>query len=275
MTTTTEAPAAMDAQEPTSRKSLRVVKTKAPVMKTSKVEAAVPKALKQMVPKLTKAQQATAAPRAMGGVPRADLLPPEVKAAYRGRAVVRTLIIIVAAVAVIVAGGIGFATVHAIASQDALQLERNRSLDLVASQLDFADARQTANKVDAAKAARTLATATEIDWRSYLDEITATLPAGIGLTHLVIEPIVGAEGGAAVENPLQQAAVSTVTITATSTTVPDVEAWFDDLAHTTGFAGIAPPATVTGSPNDGYVVSLQVLVNDKAYLLRFPNDQEK
>ena len=67
-------------------------------------------------------------------------------------------------------------------------------------------------------------------------------------------------------------AVATITITATSATVPDVEAWFNDLAGITGFAGIAPPATVAGSPTEGYIVGLQLLVNDEAYLARFQNE---
>ena len=225
----------------------------------------------------TKAQKASAAPLTVGGAPRADLLPPEVRAAYKGKAVVRMLVILVVTVAVIVAGGVGYATIRSITSQALLQLERDRSLDLLARQFDYAEAKQIANKVDAAIAARAVATATDIDWRAYLDEVGATLPSGVELTQLVISPVVaGEEVGASdapTENPLQQAAVATITITATSLTVPDVEAWFDDLAGVTGFAGIAPPATVAGSPAEGYVVGLELLVNDEAYLTRFPNDK--
>ena len=243
-------------------------------------EPQTPKASKtSKTPKSSFGRKAASAPLAIGGIPRADLLPPEVRAAYKGKAVVRMLVILVVTVAVIVAGGVGYATLRSITSQTVLQLERDRSLDLLARQLDFAEARQIANKVDAAIAARAVATATEIDWRAYLDEVSATLPEGVGLTQLVIAPVVAGEGGgegaALTENPLQQAAVATITITATSVTVPDVEAWFDDLAGITGFAGIAPPATVAGSPAEGYVVGLELLVNDEAYLSRFQNDEEK
>ncbi|GGK91998.1 hypothetical protein GCM10007382_10210 [Salinibacterium xinjiangense] len=254
MTTETHAPPTSEAQEPTARR--------------------VPKAARA-----TKAQKASAAPLTVGGTPRADLLPPEVRAAYKGKGVVRMLVILAVMVAVVVAGAVGFATIGSITSQAVLQLERDRSLDLLARQLDYTEARQIANEVDAAIAARAVGTATEIDWRAYLDEVSSTLPDGVSLTKLVITPVVASEGGgegaAIAENPLQQAAVATITITATSVTVPDVEAWFDDLAGITGFAGIAPPATVAGSPAAGYVVGLQLLVNDEAYLLRFQNDEEK
>ena len=253
MTIETHAPPTSDAQEPTPRQ--------------------VPKGARA-----TRTQKTSAALLTAGGIPRADLLPPEIRAAYRGKAVVRMLVILAVAVAVVVAGGVGYATIRSITSQAVLQLERDRSLDLLARQLDYAEARQIANKVDTAIAARAIGTATEIDWRAYLDEVSSTLPAGVSLTKLVIAPVVagvGGEGAAIAKNPLQQAAVATITITATSVTVPDVEAWLNDLAGITGFAGIAPPATVAGSPTVGYVVGLELLVNDKAYLLRFQNDEEK
>ena len=247
MTTIMEAPLAAEASEPAAAKPSGVGKSSG--------------ARKSSGPLLV-----------VGGIPRADLLPPEIKAEYKGKAVVRMLAIFVVVVAFVVAGGVGFATMSSISSQLSLQLERDRSLELVARQLDFADAKQTADQVDAATAARALGTATEIDWRAYLDEVSSTLPDGVGLTKLVIAPVVVTEGAESVENPLQQAAVATITITATSATVPDVEAWFNDLAGITGFAGIAPPATVAGSPTEGYIVGLQLLVNDEAYLARFQNE---
>ena len=243
--------------------------TEAPLAK----EASKPMAPKPSgASKVSRARKPSAQLLALGGIPRADLLPPEIKEEYKAKAAVRMLVIFVVAIAFVVAGGVGFATVSSISSQVSLQFERDRSLELVARQLDFAAAKQTADRVDEAIVARSLGTATEIDWRAYLDEVSSTLPDGVGLTKLVIAPVVVTEGAAEVENPLQQAAVATITITATSVTVPDVEAWFDDLAGITGFAGIAPPATVAGSPTEGYIVGLQLLVNDEAYLARFQNE---
>lgn len=209
----------------------------------------------------------------VGGTPRADLLPPEIRAAQRGKAIVRMLIVTVITVAVVVAGGVGYATVRSITSQTLLQIEQIRTTELLDSQLDYAEARRIANQVDEAIAARVLGTVTEIDWRAYLDEVSATLPAGVGLTKLTIAPVEAPEGEEEVENPLQEEAVATVTIEATSLSVPDVEAWLDDLAGITGFAGIAPPATVEGSPGAGYLVKLELLINEEAYLLRFQNEE--
>jgi len=245
------------------------------VTKASEAEK-VPEAAKPEKPqKATKAQKLSNAPLALGVTPRADLLPPEVRAAQRGKAAFRMLLIFVITVAVVVAGAVGYATIRSITSQAFLQLERDRSNELIARQLDFAEARSIANEVDAAIEARRIGTTTEIDWKAYLDEVSATLPVGVTLSDLTIAPVAIDPATAESENPLEQAAVAKISITAYSLTVPDVEAWFDDLEGLTGFAGIAPPATVAGTPGEGYNVTLELLVNEEAYLLRFQEDEDE
>ena len=214
----------------------------------------------------------------VGAIPRADLLPPEIRAAYRGKVVVRVLIILVITVAVVVAGAVGYASLRSITSQSFLQLERDRSTELQARQLEFAEARQIANQVDEAIEARKVATVAEIDWKAYLDEVRGTLPAGVSLRTVAIAPIDREAAGSGGEpaNPLQQESISAITITAFSKTVPDVESWFDDLEGITGFAGIAPPATVTEEGEGeaaGYTVSLELLVDEEAYLMRFQSEE--
>ncbi len=243
--------------------------------KTSEAEKPPREQRDSKPPKATKAQKLSSAPLALGGVPRADLLPPEIRAAQRGKAVMRMLLIFLVTVAVVVAGAVGYATIRSITSQAFLQLERDRSNELIARQLDFAEARSIANEVDAAIEARRLGTTTEIDWKAYLGEVSATLPVGVTLSSLTIAPVAIDPATAESENPLEEAAVAKITVTAYSLTVPDVEAWFDDLDSITGFAGIAPPATVAGTPGEGYNVGLELLVNEEAYLLRFQEDGDE
>ena len=209
----------------------------------------------------------------LGGIPRADLLPPEIRAANRDKSIVRMALTAVVVVAALVAGGIGYATFRALTSENLLQEERIRSDDLLAQQLQYAEVRQIANQVDDAITARRLGTTTEIDWKSYLDEVNATLPSGVTLTSITVDYISPIESAGSVEGPLQEDSVAKLSITATSATVPDVEAWLNDLTGLTGFAGIAPPATVNGSVSGGYNVAIEVLVNKDAYLLRFQSDE--
>jgi len=209
----------------------------------------------------------------VGGVPRVDLLPPSIREAQRTRSVARTLIAAVVMVAILVVAGVGFSFVRAITAQAALATEQERTNDLLAQQTQYADARAVSRQIEDARIALVLGTATEIDWRAYLDEVNATLPPGVSLTTITVDSVSPADVLPTVETPLQEDWVATLTINATSLTVPDVETWLNDLEGLTGFAGVAPPVTVTGTPEAGYLVQIQVNVNDEAYTLRFQDEE--
>ena len=207
----------------------------------------------------------------VGTPPSADLLPKAVKEAIRRRPIVRRLVVVVMAVVLVTILAVGGATFLAISAQLALQAEQERSESLLAQQLQFADARSVSIAVDESVAARLAATGTEADWNALLDEIRDTLPEG-----LVLESVDGAiratgEG----EQPLRQNSVGSFRIAANSQTVPNVESWLEALEGVTGFAGIAPPVTVSGSETGTYSVSIEFLVNSDVFLKRFaPADAE-
>lgn len=211
----------------------------------------------------------------VGGSPRVDLLPPSIREAQKTKAIARSLIAAVIVVAALVLAVTGFAFVRALTSQAALDAERNRTTELLAQQMEFSEARTVARQISDARIALVLGTATEIDWRAYLDEVNATLPPGVTLTTVTVDSVSPADALPTVETPLQEDWVATLTISATSLTVPDVESWLDQLENLTGFAGVAPPVNVSGSPDVGYIVGIQVNVNDEAYTLRFQAEEEQ
>lgn len=215
----------------------------------------------------------------LGGVPRADLLPASAREAIRRRPIVRRLVIGVIGMAAVIVLAIVAATVYDITAQVQLQAERDRSETLLAQQLEFAEAKAISDGVAEGEAARLGVMATEVDWLDLSNEIRATLPTGIILDSVdgkVLESIADEEGGEGSaeesDDPLRQQSVGSIVITATSETVPDVQAWLDALASLTGFAGIAPPTTVTGAPDTGYTVSIEVLINEGAYIERFVDE---
>jgi Tfp pilus assembly protein PilN len=202
----------------------------------------------------------------VGGVARADLLPPSVREAIRRRPIVRRLIAFVLVVAVATVAAVAGATYLALTAQAQLVAEQERSESLLAQQLLYADARAVANAVAETTAARAASTATEADWNALLAEIRATLPEGVLLTSIAGE-IRAADTGEAV--PLRQNSVGSFTINAISDTVPNVEAWIARLEGITGYAGIAPPVSVTGGDGAVYTVRIEVLLDEGAFLLRF------
>lgn len=205
----------------------------------------------------------------VGAMPRADLLPTSVKEAIRRRPIVRRLVITVFLVAVVTILAVIGATLLEIGARAQLAQEQARSETLLAQQLEFAEARAISGAVDETVAARAVATASEADWNALLGEIRATLPVGVLLVSVAGE-IRAADTGE--EIPLRQNSVGSFTINAISDTVPNVEAWIASLETLTGFAGIAPPVTITGGEGSVYTVSIEVLLDEVAFLGRYAED---
>ena len=202
----------------------------------------------------------------VGAIPRADLLPVAVKEAIKRRPIVRRLVVLVAFVLILTLAAVAGATYLALAAQQALSDEQARSEQLLASQLEFAEARQVSSDVDETVAAQQVATLTEPDWNALLGEIRSTLPPGVLLTSVVgtVSPSESEE-----EVPLRQDSVGSFSISAISDTVPNVEAWIAELESITGFAGIAPPVSVEGGSGAVYTVSIEVLIDTDVFITRF------
>jgi len=220
----------------------------------------------------------------LGGVPRADLLPPAAREAIRRRPIVRRLVLGVIGLALVVVLAVAAATVYAITAQAQLQAERDRTDSLLAQQAEFAEARAIDAAVTEITTSRIVATSAEIDWEGLMAQIRSTLPAGVLLIsvdgEMTAPDTVGSsgteEGGAEGEpEPLRQDSVASIRINATSPTVPDVEAWLEDLETITGFAGIAPPTSVVGSEGASYTVTIEFLLNEEAYLGRYAPETDE
>ena len=219
----------------------------------------------------------------LGGVPRADLLPPAAREAIRRRPIVRRLVIGVMGLALVVALAVAAVTIYSFTAQAALQAERDRSDLLLAQQAEFAEARAIDAALTETTNSRIVATATEIDWEGLMAQIRGTLPAGVLLVSVdgeltapdSIDATGAEEGGADGEpEPLRQDSVASIRINATSASVPDVEAWLDDLETVVGFAGIAPPTSVVGSEGASYTVTIEFLLDEEAFLGRYAPETE-
>lgn len=213
----------------------------------------------------------------LGGTPRADLLPAATRDAIRRRPIVRRLVAGVIVLAIVALVAVAGATVLSLLAQAQLQAERDRSERLLAQQLEFAEARAIDAALTEANNSRLAVTSAEIDWESLLGEIRSTLPAGVLLVSVDGVITAGdapsaddqANGNDSEPEPLRQDSVASISISATSPTVPDVEAWLADLETVTGFAGIAPPTSVVGSEGASYTVTIEFLLNQEAFLGRY------
>lgn len=172
----------------------------------------------------------------VGGIPRIDLLPPEVHQRIRARKVRRGLGMLVVAVVVAVGGGTAAAMLNAAASEAALDEAQARTQELLAQQVEFMEVTQLANTKAAIEQALLVGSSTEILWPEYLAAVNATLPPGTAISSLTVT---GSSPIALVPQPslpLQVPRVATVQLSVAAPDLATVSAWISRLPELPGFA---------------------------------------
>lgn len=204
----------------------------------------------------------------IGGPARADLLPPEVGAAARGKVVRRNAIAIIILAIILVVVGYAGATFVALGAQLQLDAANQRTQVLLEKQKEFSEVRSVKSMLETGTAARIAATSTEIDWKTYFEKIQAILPAGTIVTNVSANAATPLSAFAQPSVPLQGDRIGELTFTATSASLPDVERWLQSLATLPGFVDAAP-GNVSLQGDSTYQVSITMHINKDVLLLRF------
>lgn len=204
----------------------------------------------------------------IGGTPRVNLLPPEVKARHNARIIRRRLTVTLAGVVVVVGAGVAGAWWEASGSQAALKAAQDRTTELLAGQAQFAEVRHVQEAVETAIVAQRVGASTEIDWKAYLDRIRAVLPVDVIITSAGIDSASPLAPYAQPTVPLQPARVATVTLVLSSPGLPAVPEWLEALKSLPGYAD-ATPSSITLSETGAYDVHLTLHVSEGAYSNRF------
>lgn len=205
----------------------------------------------------------------IGGEPRVDLLPPEVQKERKGKVTRRRLGLGVIGVLAIVVVGTGAATALAFQARTQLLAEQAGTADLLAQQTKYIEVRKVQDRVDFVKVAQQVGASTEIDWKKYLDDVQATLPAGVTIDTVNIDSATPLAIYTQPTAPLQGARVATVSFTAKSATLPDVPTWLNALATLPGFADALPGSVTLDEATGAYTVSITMHINDAAFAQRF------
>lgn len=204
----------------------------------------------------------------IGGEPRADLLPPEVKAGLRGKALHRGLLMAVVAVVVLVVGGVGVATWQTMQGQARLLAAQSQTAEPLNEQAQYLEVRQVQDAVATTIAAQQVGGSTEIDWKNYLQRVQAVLPEDADIDSVTIDAATPVAPYAQATAPLQESRVATLTLLVTSPTLPEVPDWLRGLTALPGYAD-ATPGTITRTETGAYQVSVTLHINDEAYSGRF------
>ena len=208
----------------------------------------------------------------LGGEPRADLLPPELKAARQGRLLRRVMSIVAAGVVLIVIAAVATVTVQAGSAQSKLSAAEARTNELLLESGKYSEVRSVQNQIDMTTVARQLAATTEIDWRAYLLAVRASLPSDVTIEAISIgsgSPWVDYEQSIV---PLYNPRVASLTLSLTSPTLPAVPMWLTNLRTLPGYAD-AHPGSVTRTETGQYIIEMVININEGARSNRIAGGQ--
>lgn len=208
----------------------------------------------------------------IGGEPRIDFLPPEIKARNLARRSRRVLIAMVLIVVLVCAGGYGFATSLAVQSHDKLVQAQAETSRLIAEQGKYIEARTVTGSITSVENARLIGSATEILWADYLSELQSSLPSGAIVETFTVDSQPAFEGSPEVSVPLQRSRVANIIFTVRVPSLPVVDTLLVNLREMTGYAD-AYVASIA-LEEDSYLANVSLNVNAEAFEKRFFADAD-
>lgn len=206
----------------------------------------------------------------IGGEPRIDFLPPEIKEGKQARRTRRSLVVLVVVVALVSGGGYFFSANLAAQSQQKLDEAQERTLELLQEQGKYGEVGAVNKSVAEIKNARLLGSATEILWRDYLAGVISSLPAGTTIdSYNVVSPSV-TDALPSPTIPLEKARVATITFTATFPSFVDAKTVLTNLRALPGFADAwASPVQSEDEEAGTYSANFTLNIDSEALAKRF------
>ncbi len=203
----------------------------------------------------------------VGGAPRVDLMPPEIRLKRSQLRTRRSLrLALLGVLVVVVAACAGTWAFNGLA-QTALSDAAAQQQALVAEQGKYSDVTVVKESIKLIQAGQIVGDSSEIDWQSYLTKLQGTLPAGVALTTVTVDSATPLKPYAQTTTPLQGGRIATLQFAATSASLPSIPVWLDGLKALPGFVD-ATPGSVTLA-DTGYTADVTMHINADALADRF------
>jgi Tfp pilus assembly protein PilN len=161
------------------------------------------------------------------GLPKVDLLPPEIHAARRLRSVQTGMVAGVAAAALVVGGLWVVANAQVDREQGRLEAAQTRQIQVNRQVQSLADVAQVYRDVEARQELLSAAMGSEVQWSGYLNDLALRVPAGVWLTNMTVSPANGVAEAAT--------GIATITFTGNARAHNDVAVWLENLARQRGY----------------------------------------
>jgi hypothetical protein len=208
----------------------------------------------------------------IGGEPRVDLLPLEVRKERKAKVMRRRLGVGVVGVVIVMVLAAGGAMLLSVQAQLQLLVEQSRTAELLTEQGKYIEVRKVQEQVGLVQAAQQVGVSTEIDWKKYLEGVQATLPSSVTIDAVTVDSASPLAIYGQPTAPLQGSRVATVSFTAKSGTLPDVPTWLTALATLPGYADALPGSVNLDEATNTYTVNITMHVNDAAFSKRFATE---
>lgn len=211
----------------------------------------------------------------VGVIPRADLMPPEIKAEHTHRTVRKRVLFGLAATVVVTVLAVGGTFALQVYSAAQLVVAQNHTTELLLEQQKYSEVREVQGAVADVEAGQRVGAATEVDWKAYMDSVVKTLPADIIITDLQVDAASPLVDYSQPDVPLQGQRIAELKFTAVTATVPDVSAWLKGLATLTGYTDASPDTTTIDDETGTYSTVITMHINEDAWSQRFSTDDEE
>jgi len=204
---------------------------------------------------------------AVGGAPRVDLMPPEIRLKRSQLRTRRSLRLALFGVFLLVVVACGGTWAWNALAETSLASAQQQQQALLAQQAKYSNVTTIQNATTLIKAGQIVGDATEIDWQDYLTKLQATLPSGVSLVTVSIGTADPMTAYAQSTTPLQGDRIATLAFTASSPSLPSIPVWLDGLKTLPGFVD-ASPGQVTLS-NGLYSADVTMHIGTDAFANRF------
>lgn len=196
----------------------------------------------------------------VGGEPRIDLLPPEIRAARKTAAVRRAMtMLLVGLVAVVVVATAGVGVLAGIAKSQ-LEAEQAITAELFAQQQEYIEVRQNAQQVATIEAAIRVGDSTLVDWESLSNDVTAAFPENTVVRALVMEAATPLRGAVQASTPLAQPRIATMLFTVYTPTLVESEVWVRSLEPIDGIVDVEAQSVRWTEIPAGYLTMINLSI---------------
>lgn len=205
----------------------------------------------------------------LGGEPRINFLPGEIQARKDARRRRRSLFMLVILVGILCGIGYFYSAQYATDRQAALEAEQQTTLELLAQQGQFSEARTLANQVNVVGKAITHVSRNETPWRELISELRGALPAGVQLQQWAITGPNSQQVAELSDDLITVEVGALVSIDVVATSLATLGDALDRISALPGVLSVATPSTALLEDGRGYGAVIGVVFSSDVYKGRF------